>query len=44
MEVSGHFTPNIYWLRGWVRPRVGLDAVEERNLALPIIELGPTSP
>jgi hypothetical protein len=43
---SGRFTPGeraprTYWTGGWVDPRVGLDAVEERKiLLLPGIEPG----
>jgi hypothetical protein len=36
------FTPGTHWIRGWVGPRAGLDAVEKRKfLTLPGLELRP---
>jgi hypothetical protein len=45
----GHFTPGErfpgnHWIGGCVGRRAGLDAVEEKNLALPGVETGPSSP
>jgi hypothetical protein len=43
---SGHFTsreraPGTHWIRGWVGPRAGLDAVGQRKISpLPGIEFG----
>jgi hypothetical protein len=43
----GRFTPKerapgTHWIRGWVGPRTGLDAVENRTiLPLPVFELRP---
>jgi hypothetical protein len=36
--------PGTHWVGGWVGPRAGLDAVEEKHFALPGIEPGASSP
>jgi hypothetical protein len=47
---SGHFipekiAPNAHWIGGYMGPRAGLDAVEERKiLPLPEFEARPSSP
>jgi hypothetical protein len=43
---SGRFTHGIHWIRGWVDPRAGLDAVTktEKYLTLPGIEPRSSSP
>jgi hypothetical protein len=41
----GEGAPGTHWIGGWVGPKAGLEAVEEtKNLALPGIEPGPSSP
>jgi hypothetical protein len=35
--------PGTHCIGGWVGPRVGLDGVEEKHLALPEIEPGSSS-
>jgi hypothetical protein len=55
MEVSGQFhapaalppgerVPDTHWIGSWVDPRVSLDAVEKRDLAVLGIEPKPSRP
>jgi hypothetical protein len=37
----GRFTPGTQWIRGWVGPRIGLDAVAKRKIPNPYRELKP---
>jgi hypothetical protein len=43
----GRFTareiaPGAYWIRGWVGPKAGLDAVKQKIAPLPVIEPRPS--
>jgi hypothetical protein len=53
MEVSGQFTLRplyprvkalyVYWIRGWVDPSAGLDAVVKRKIPSPCRDSNPLS-
>ena len=39
MQISDHLhvtDPGTHWLRGWVGPQIGLDAVKDRNIFGPV--------